>query len=57
MGVKGAQTMEEIRNDMNWYVGVRIHLLCLLGYKILHPLHQYANVNSQVYSNPNSLVE
>jgi len=37
--------------------GVRIHLLRSHVDTILHPLHEYANVNPQIYSNPNFLVE
>jgi len=36
-------------------VGVRIHLLRSHPHKILH-LHQYANVNPQIYSNPKTLI-
>jgi len=47
------------RLEMIWIyiVGVRIHQLCSHATTILHPLHQYANVNPQICSNPNSLLE
>jgi len=47
------------RLEMIWIdiVGVRIYQLCSHATTILHPLHQYANVNPQFYLNPNSLMD